>query len=151
MPGVDPHIEELGAWVSLGVRQSVPRTQLHEVFEPTYEAVAAAAARAGAEVVGPAYAEYFGMPTDTVDVEIGFGVDREVEVGGMVAAQRPAVRAVVGTHVGPYDKLEESYAELMPWLEMEGVELGESMLELYESPPETDPASTVTRLVFPLP
>ena len=150
MPGVDPHIENLGAWVSLGVRQSVPMAQLHALFEPTYAAVAAAASQAGARVVGPAYAEYFGMPSDTVDVEIGFGIDHPVEVGGMVAAQRPAVRAVVGTHVGPYDTLEESYAELMPWLEMEGVELGESMLELYDSPPETDPASTVTRLVFPL-
>lgn len=150
MPGVDPHIEELGAWVSLGVRQSVPRTRLHDLFGPTYETVATAATRAGAQVVGPAYAEYFGMPTDTVDVEIGFGVDRAVEVEGMVVARRPAVRAVVGTHVGPYDKLEESYAELLPWLELEGVELGESMLEFYASPPGTDPASTVTRLVFPL-
>ncbi len=150
MPGVDPHIEELGAWVSLGVRQNVPMKQLHELFGPTYTTVAGAAARAGAQVVGPAYAEYFGMPSDTVDVEIGFGVDHVVEVGGMVAAERPAVRAVVGTHVGPYARLEESYAELIPWLEMEEVELGDSMLEFYDSPPGTDPAATVTRLVFPL-
>lgn len=150
MTGVDPHIENLGAWVSLGVRRSVPREQLHELFEPTYQEVAAAATKAGAIVVGPAYAEYFGMPTDTVDVEIGFGVDHAVDVEGMVATGHPAVRAVVGTHVGPYDKLEESYAELMPWLEMEGMELTDSMLELYDSPPETDPESSVTRLVFPL-
>ena len=150
MTAVDPHIENLGAWVSLGVRRTVPREQLHELFGPTYGTVAAAATGAGARVLGPAYAEYFGMPGETVDVEIGFGIDRPVDVDGMVTAEHPAVRAVVGTHVGPYDELEQSYAELMPWLEMEGVELTDSMLEFYDSPPETDPAATVTRLVFPL-
>ncbi len=150
MSGIDPHIENLGPWVSLGSRHSVPTPQLHELFAPTYEKVAAAAADAGVRLLGPAYAEYFGIPGEMVDVEIGFGVDRVVDIPGLVAAEHPAVRAVVGTHVGPYDKLEESYAELLPWLEMEEVELGDSMLEFYDSPPDTDPEVAVTRLVFPL-
>jgi effector-binding domain-containing protein len=124
--------------------------ELPGVFSSTYEKVAAAVGQAGAQLVGPAYAEYFGMPTDTVDVEIGFGVDQAVQVPGFAVTERPGGRAVVATHVGPYDKLEESYAELMPWLEMEGVELTESMFEFYESEPDVDPATTVTRLVFPL-
>jgi effector-binding domain-containing protein len=150
MPGTDPHIETLEPWVSVGVRNTVPMAELSSVFAQTYEKVAAAVGTAGARLVGPAYAEYFGMPTDTVDVEIGFGVDRAVEVPGFAVTERPGGRAVVATHVGPYDKLEESYAELMPWLEMESVELTESMFEFYDSEPDEDPATTVTRLVFPL-
>lgn len=64
--------------------------------------------------------------------------------------QRPAMAAVVGTHVGPYDTLSDSYAELMPWLEEQQVELTGSMFEFYLSEPDEDPATTVTRLVFPL-
>lgn len=150
MTGVDPHIENLDAWVSAGVRQTVPMATLSDVFGPTYERVAEAVGAAGATIAGPAYAEYFGMPTDTVDVEIGFGIDKVAEIDGLVVKERPATRAVVATHVGPYDQLEQAYAELMPWLEMEEHELAESMFELYLSGPEEEPATTVTKLVFPL-
>lgn len=150
MPGVDPHIETIDAWVGLGVRRVIPMAELSEAFGPTYEKVTAAASEAGATLVGPAYAEYFGMPTDTVDVEIGFGIDRVVEASGFVVSRRPETRAVVATHVGPYDKLQESYAELMPWLEMEELELSASMFEFYDSEPDADPETLVTRLVFPI-
>lgn len=148
MTGLDPHVEELAPWVSVGVRQVVPMAGLHEVFDTTYGRVAMAVGSAGGQIVGPAYAEYFGMPTDTVDLEIGFGVDRAIEVAGMTTTEQPAMRAIVATHVGPYDTLRQSYAELMPWLENQP--LTESMFELYDSEPGEDPATTVTRLVFPL-
>lgn len=150
MAGIEPHVETLRPWVSLGVRQVVPMAELGTAFPTAYEAVAKAAAGAGAALVGPAYAEYFGMPTDTVDVEIGFGVDRPLEVAGMTTTERSSTRAVVATHVGPYDKLEESYAALMPWLESQDLALTDSMFEFYDSDPEVDPAATVTRIVFPL-
>lgn len=150
MPGVDPHIEHIGAWVSAGVRQSVPRAELSDLFAPTYERVATAVNAAGAQVAGPAYAEYFGMPTDVVDVEIGFGIATVAEIDGLVVKEHPRTRAVVGTHVGPYEQLPEVYGELMPWLELEEVELGDSMFELYLSEPDEEPARTVTKLVFPL-
>lgn len=150
MTSVNPHIENVDSWVSLGVRRTVPMTELSAVFGPTYEAVAAAAGQAGAAVLGPAYSEYFGMPTDTVDVEIGFGIDRAVDVPGMNTTQRPATRAVIGTHVGPYDKLSESYTELMGYLDNEGVALTDSMFEFYDSEPDVAPDAAVTRLVFPL-
>lgn len=150
MPGVEPHISQLEPWISLGIRKTVPTAELPATFGRTYEVVAEAAQRAGATCVGPAYAEYFGMPTDTVDVEIGFGIDSPVTVPGMTTTERPGTRAVVATHVGPYDQLAQSYAELMPWLEMQSPELTESMFEFYDSEPDAAPEQTVTRLVFPL-
>jgi AraC family transcriptional regulator len=150
MTGVDPHIENVDAWVSAGIRQTVPMNQLSQVFGATYETVARTVTEAGGTVVGPAYAEYFGMPTDTVDVEIGFGIGEAMDMPGLDVKQHPATRAVVGTHVGPYDRLPEAYADLMPWLELEEVELTDSMFECYLSEPDADPDQTVTRLVFPL-
>lgn len=150
MAGIDPHVETLESWVSLGVRQVVPMAEVGTAFASSFEAVAKAAAQAGATIVGPAYGEYFGVPTTTVDVEIGFGVDRPVDVAGLVVTERPSTRAVVATHVGPYDKLEQSYAALMPWLEAQDLALTDSMFEFYDSDPEVEPAATVTRIVFPL-
>lgn len=150
MAGTDPHFENLDAWVSAGIRAVVPMAQLPATFGSTYEKVAAAVAEAGGRLVGPAYGEYFGMPTETVDVEIGFGIERAMDIPGVTVTEHPATRAVVATHVGPYDKLQESYAELMPWLELEQAELTDSMYEWYLSEPDADPATTVTKLVFPL-
>jgi len=105
MAGVDPHFENLEAWVSAGVRSSVPMAELHTVFDHAFSSVAAAAAGAGAVLVGPAYAEYFGMPTDVVDVEIGFGAVHAVDDLEVHVAERPAEAAAVGPHAGPYDAL----------------------------------------------
>jgi len=150
MAGTNPHFENLDAWISAGVRATVPMAQLPAVFGATYEKVAAAVADAGGRLVGPAYGEYFGMPSETVDVEIGFGIERALEVPGVTVTEHPPTRAVVATHVGPYDTLKDSYAELMPWLELEKAELTDSMYEWYLSEPDADPATTVTKLVFPL-
>lgn len=150
MPGVDPHLEDLDAWVSAGIRQVVPMAELAGLFGPVYDQVSAAITGAGAALVGPAYAEYFGMPEDSVDVEIGFGIAELVAIEGLNVRERPALTAVVGTHLGGYDKLDESYAELMPWLEDQDVELGDSMFEWYLSEPDEAPENTVTKLIFPL-
>ncbi|PFG17418.1 effector-binding domain-containing protein [Propionicimonas paludicola] len=150
MAGVDPHFEELDAWVSAGVRQVVPIAELAGLFTPVYDQVSAAITQAGAVMVGPAYAEYFAMPEDTVDVEIGFGIAEPTAIDGLNVRQRPATTAVVGTHFGGYDSLDESYAELMPWLESQDVALGDSMFEWYLSEPDEAPENTVTKLVFPL-
>ena len=150
MAGVNPHLETLGPWISAGVRHVVSMVELKDVFPADFQRVGEAVHAAGGKVVGPAYGRYYGMPTEVVDVEIGFGIDQAVDGPGLTVAEQPATRAVVGTHVGSYDQLPESYDELMTWLQGQDLELADSMWELYDSPPDTDPAQTVTRIVFPL-
>ncbi len=150
MSGLNPHLETIEPWVSAGIRKVVPMAELQQVFPSTFEEVAAQVSAAGGRVIGPAYARYFGMPADTVDVEIGFGIDRPVAAASLAVNEHPATQAAIGTHVGPYELLEQSYGELMPWLAGQHLKLADSMLEFYDSPPEVDPAETVTRLVFPL-
>ena len=147
---VNPHLETIEAWTTAGLRSTVPMAELHEAFPEAYRQVAAAVAQAGAQLVGPAYGCYFGMPDDLVDVEIGFGIDREVDLPGLVVTTHQPQRAVVATHVGPYSELSRSYDELMPWLAGQNLELADRMWELYDSEPDAEPAETVTRIVFPL-
>jgi len=150
MSGLNPHVETIAPWVSAGIRRLVPMEELQEVFPKAFEEVAAKVTQAGGKVIGPAYARYFGMPTDAVDVEIGFGIERPVSVAGLHVSTNPEAQAAIGTHIGPYELLEKSYAEVMPWLAGQHLKLADSMLEFYESPPGTDPAQAITRMVFPL-
>ena len=147
---INPSIETLPAWISAGVRQVIPMTELKDTFGKAFEEVAAAVGRSGAVLVGPAYACYYGMPAETVDVEIGFGIDRVVDAPGLLVSEHPETRVAVATHVGPYDELERAYGEFMPWLAEQKLNLAEDMYEFYDSEPDVDPAATVTRMVFPI-
>ena len=147
---VNPRIEEVPAWVSVGVRQVARMDELSTVFPAAYERVSAASGAAGGQLVGPAYARYFGMPRDTVDVEIGFGVAGPIDVPGLVVTQNPAFKAAIGTHVGPYAALPDAYGELMTWIGDQQVRTTDEMFEFYDSMPDELPESTVTRMVFPL-
>lgn len=148
MPDVNWHVTTLDPWVSAGIRQVVPMKDISQAFPKAFGDVAAAAAQAGVELVGPAYARYFGMPDEVVDVEIGFGIPEEAELPGLVVTEHPAIPAVLGTHVGPYDGLKLSYDTLPAWLAENPAELSQSMFEFYDSEPDAE--NPITRLVFPL-
>ena len=145
-----PRIETIPAWRSAGIRRVVPMSEISSAFDKTFPAVAEAIAVAGGQLLPPAYARYTGMPTDTVDVEIGFGVQQPVEAPELVVTDNPAVRAVVYTHIGPYERLAESYAVVEEWFATQDLGLADAMWEFYDSPPGTDPEKSVTRMVFPL-
>ena len=137
---VNPRIETIDAWIAAGIRQIVPMHELSRVFPEAYQRVAREVMAAGGQLRGPAYGCYFGMPTDVVDVEIGFGVDRELRLSGMTVTPWPVTRALVGTHVGPYEDLAQSYEELEAWINQQDLELTDYMWEFYDSPPDVDPA-----------
>ena len=124
--------------------------ELATVFPAAYERVSAAIGAAGGQLVGPAYARYFGMPSETVDVEIGFAVAAPIEAPGLVVTENPSVKAAIGTHVGPYSALPDAYGELMTWMGAQQVRTTDEMFEFYDSLPGVPPESTVTRMVFPL-
>lgn len=145
--------EDMPATTVATLRRRVPVGGLREFFAMAFERVAQAVAGAGGRVVGPPFAQYHGMPTDTVDVSAGFPVvgtgpvaDDEVVVG-----ERPGGRAAVALHVGPYEGLSGTWGALMGWMAEQGVHPGELMWEEYLTAPEGDPAGWRTRVVVPLP
>jgi effector-binding domain-containing protein len=64
----------------------------------------------------------------------------------------PGGRVVVATHVGPFEAMEKTYAELIAWSQAEGLTLAEGMWESYLSDPsaEPDPSTWRTLIVWPL-
>jgi effector-binding domain-containing protein len=109
-------------------------------------------ADAGGAVGSAPFGWYHGMPTDTVDVSVGFPVVGDVHPlgGGVGLLERPAVRAAVGVHVGPYDGLPQTYARMQQWVAEQGLAPTGEMWEEYLSPPEGDPSTWRTRVVIPV-
>lgn len=135
------------------VHDRVPTDQIKELFARALPAVMAALARQGGHPVGPPFAKYFGMPTDTVEVEVGFPVASAVtETDGVTRGTLPGGPVVRTLHVGPYDTLPETYDAVMTFMKEEGLEPADAMWEVYLSDPaaQPDPATWRTEVWWPV-
>jgi effector-binding domain-containing protein len=153
MADFTPELIELDPQEAVTVRGDVPVEDLADFFGRAFHDAAGAAAAAGAQIVGPPFGFYPEMPTTTVAVEAGFPVAAGLDPPG--SAHRivlPGGRAVQATHVGPYDTLAQTYAELETWMQEHGLRPSAGMWECYLSDPdeEPDPATWRTRIVWPV-
>lgn len=149
---ITPEIVELEPQEAIAVRGDVAFADLTAFFGAAFGTAAAAAGAAGVQIVGPPFGYYPAMPTDTVAVEAGFPVSAPAEVEG--AAHRfviPGGRAVQVLHVGPYDAMEQTYAELQAWMAEQGIVAAVGMWESYLSDPEAEPDPTTWRTLITWP
>lgn len=135
------------------IRAEVPMAELPSVFERGFQEVATAVAKQGLSITGPPFGFYPRMPDETVEVVVGFPVSGAVQADGEVTPfELPGGRVVSALHVGPYDRLEETYQELQGWAATEGLDLADQLWESYLSDPETqpDPETWQTAVSWPL-
>jgi effector-binding domain-containing protein len=138
---------------TVGIRRTVRMDALVEFFDSVYGQVFAAMQEAGVAPTGAPFARYRGEIGETADIEGGFPVAEPFPASGeLVAGSLPAGRAVEAVHVGPYDTLVATYAELEGWLADQGLRAGSELWEVYDSGPasDPDPATWRTRLVQPV-
>jgi effector-binding domain-containing protein len=103
------------------VRAEVPMDELRTVFDRGFGEVMRVTAAQGVAITGPPFGFYPRMPTDTVEVLVGFPVAEPVAADGDVRGfELPGGRVVTGMHVGPYERLETSYRELTEWAASHG-------------------------------
>jgi effector-binding domain-containing protein len=146
-------VETIEARQAAVVRAEVPIEQLPDVFDRGFHAVMATVERQGAAVVGPPFGYYPSMPGATVEVVVGFPVSGAIEADGDVGPfELPGGRVITGVHVGAYERLEDTYRELVEWAEAEGLQLATGMWESYLSDPsaEPDPATWQTLISWPV-
>jgi AraC family transcriptional regulator len=146
-------VDTIQPQAAAAVRAEVPMAELPHVFDRGFPAVMQAVAAQGIAIAGPPFGFYPRLPADTVAVVVGFPVATPVAADGEVEPfELPGGRVVTGTHVGPYDALEQTYRELMGWTQAQGLTLGDAMWECYLNDPRTEPdASTLqTLVVWPL-
>ena len=136
-----------------GVRRQVPLDEMTEFFAHAFSETLAVLREQGVAAAGPPFGKYYGMPGALVDVEAGFPVGSPVTPDGeVVPGDLPAGRVVEAEHVGPYDTLQETYAELQKHFAASGLVPSDVMWESYLSDPDEnpDPATWRTRVCWPV-
>jgi effector-binding domain-containing protein len=131
------------------VRGVVPVDGLRAFFDVAFPALARTTAQQEVTLLGPAFALYRGPFGDTVDLEVGFPVDRPVRpAGDVVPSGLPAGRVARVTHSGSFDGLVESWMRLADWLRAQGLSPSDRRWESYvtQPSPEMDPRDLRTEL-----
>jgi len=144
---------EMGPRPAAVVRATMAVSDLPSFFGRALGAVAAAAAGQGRELVGEPFAFYPGAPTDVVEVAAGFPVSVAVEpADDVVPMELPGGRVATTVHVGPYDTMQKTYAEMHAWMAGQGLTPADHMWEVYLSDPSTepDPSTWRTQIFWPV-
>lgn len=147
-----PELVELAPQTFALLREVVRMDALPAFFDRAFHAVARVLGAQGVAFAGPPVGVYFGMPTDTVDVGVGFPTDRPVvDADGVTGFAAPGGRAVQVLHVGTYDAMQATYDRLMAWVAAEQLVPGPLMWETYLTEPDpAAPEATRTLIVWPL-
>ncbi|QCB98733.1 AraC family transcriptional regulator [Arthrobacter sp. PAMC25564] len=139
------------------VRETVPMNALRDFFSRAFGAVMGAVQQQHVQLAGPPFALYRGMPTDVVDVEAGFPLAAPFTPAGggdtgVSAGSLPSGHAYEAMHIGPYEKLQQTYGAIQARMQADGVTPGEAMWEYYLSDPaaEPDPSKWKTLVVWPV-
>lgn len=99
-----------------------------------------------------AFAAYYNMDMENLDVEMGFVLARPLPGKGEIkAGEIPAGKQVAYLFKGPYKEMEPVYKAMMAWMEQEGyTPTGTAYEFYYNSPDEVPDSELLTKIVFPL-
>ena len=135
------------------VRAKIPVSEIPKLLGDAYHQVMQVLASQGVTPVGAPFAYYLAPPTTSVDMEAGFPVAVPcLPAGDVVPSQLPGGSVATGTHVGPYERMVDTYNLLMAWISEQGLIPEEGMWEIYETDPqrEPDPARWRTQIFWPV-
>lgn len=136
-----------------GIRDRVPMADLPQFFSRAFGETMGVIAAQGARPSGPPFGKYYGRPDALVDVEAGFPVSAPIRpVGDVVPGVLPGGRVVEAVHLGPFDTMGETYAQLERDMQAAELTPGDVMWESYLTDPgvEPDPSKWRTQICWPL-
>jgi effector-binding domain-containing protein len=145
----DCSIVERGRQPVAVVRGRVAASELPRFFDRAFGTVWAQIQAQDVGSTGEAIGIYPSAPGAMVEVEAGFPTERPITpVGEVVASELPGGRIATALHVGSYETLDQTYADLLAWVRAQGLTPGQMMWESYLSDPRTepDPAKWRTRI-----
>jgi AraC family transcriptional regulator len=137
---------------ALAVRTRTQVTAIPGVMADVLPEVWHVAEQLGCRPIMP-FARYLAFEMPEVDFEAGCLVDGPVEhgLGRVEAITLPGGELAVATHVGPYERLSETYGAVERWLGEQGRVSHGAMWEVYLDDPGTTPPDRLrTEVVVPL-
>ena len=131
------------------VRAEVPADGLPAFFDSAFRRLPQVLAGQGLRPVSAAFGLYRRPPSATVDVEVGFVVDRPVRPDGdVVPGELPGGRVARQVHAGGFDGLAATWQGLFAWVRERGLTPAGPFWEVYLTvpSPDMDPADLRTEL-----
>jgi effector-binding domain-containing protein len=121
-------------------------------MQKAYGAVAQYLGEMGEQPRSPAYAAYYNMDMQNLDVEIGFPVSKKLPGRNDVKPSKiPAGKYASCVFTGPYSDIEPAYNALTKWIKENGYEVTGIAYELYLNDPDVTPPNELkTEILFPL-
>ena len=135
------------------MRATIPVSEIPAFLARAYATVVQVLGAQGIAPIGAPFAYYLGAPTTTVEMEAGFPIAAACQPSGdVVPGVLPGGTVATGTHVGPYEKMVDTYNRLTAWIAEQGLTLGNGMWEIYLTDPqqEPDPSKWRTQIYWPV-
>ena len=150
---VDIEVIEVEPRDYLGIREtfessdiSVKTPQLfHELFDFVFQN--------GITPAGPPFCLYHSYTEERTDMECGVPVAPGTKGTGRITEGRlPGTKVIKATHVGPYDRLVETYNMIVSFAKEKDYKLDMRMWEYYLNDPneEKDPSKWETEINWPI-
>lgn len=136
----------------LSIRARTSVSKLPEELGRAYGAILQYLGEIGETTEGPAFAGYFNMDMEDLDVEMGFLVPKPIKGKGEIqAGSIPAGKQVSCLFKGPYAEMEPVYNAMSVWIaENSLVPTGVSYELYYNSPMDVSESELLTQIIFPL-
>src|SRR5699024_9499545 len=135
-------LEVPGTLAAVVEARDVPMAELPELFDETFAGLFPVLTEAGVEPAGPAFALYTRQPSETVDLQVGIpisaGLTNAQPISGghiVIPAELPAGSMAVRSHLGGYDGLGQTWAQLLDDVVSAGHHPGLPYIELYVTEP----------------
>jgi effector-binding domain-containing protein len=136
---------------TIAIREKVRSNEIPQAMERMFNELIPLLNQ-GVQCCGPPFTLYHSWSEDETDMEVGFPVvGQGIQRGRVRPMELPSVKAAVTMHIGPYDKLMETYNKMMEWMMTNGHQPADYMWEEYlNSPQDTPSEKLMTRLIWPL-
>jgi effector-binding domain-containing protein len=137
---------------TLSIRTRAAVQELPEVFHKAYHDIVQYMEELGEKPIGPAYAAYYNMDMQNLDIEMGFIVKRKFPAKENISLGKiPEGRYASYVHTGSYSEIEPAYNFLSKWINDNGYEVKGVSYEYYLNDPDTAPPDELkTEILFPL-
>lgn len=117
--------------------------KISESMGEGYEKLFGYLGRTGVQPAGPPFALYMDVSGPEWDIRLGAPVAGMVSEGeGVKMGELPGGKVAATWHVGPYDKLGETWTALEAWLKEHDYETSGMCWESYVTDPDTEPDSS---------
>lgn len=136
----------------LSIRTRTAVENLPQELGKAYEAIIQYLNENGEKPMEAAFAGYYNMDMQDLDVEMGFPVTKPLEGRGEIKSNEiPAGKQVSYLYKGPYNQMEPVYNAMMEWIKVNGHTPTSVAYEFYyNSPMEVSESELLTKIVFPI-